>query len=65
MKPHLTKEQAQSLIREEFSGLFSIDEEAISPSHLIGDFNGDGVDDIAILARPRDREMRFCLPFEA
>lgn len=49
----LTEEQVKSLIEREFGGLFLVDGRVISPSHLVGDFNGDGVKDIVVLARPR------------
>jgi hypothetical protein len=50
---HLTKEQIQSLINKEFGQLFLVDSLYISPTYLVGDFNGDGIKDLAVLVRPR------------
>lgn len=50
---HLSKEQVQLLIDKEFGALFLVDSLHIFPTYLIGDFNNDGVNDIAVLARPR------------
>jgi len=44
----LNEEEVITLLSLEFSGLFKIDDQHISPSYLVGDFNGDGIQDIAI-----------------
>jgi len=43
----LTSEEVKVLIETLFSGVFR-DDDRIAPTHLIGDFNGDGIKDIAI-----------------
>ena len=40
--------RTQELLKTEFEGLFEPDGQRISPNCLVADFNGDGVDDIAI-----------------
>lgn len=62
----LTDAQSQALVKREFEGLFEADGQTISPSHLVGDFNGDDVVDVAIYVRlsqsidPSDKaEPRF------
>ena len=42
------KEKEVITLSLEFNGLFKVDEEHISPRYLVGDFNGDGVQDIAV-----------------
>lgn len=49
-EPKPTQEDVRALIGTAFGGLFEVDER-ITPTHLIGDFNGDGVEDIAIAVR--------------
>lgn len=43
-----TSEQVEALVQEEFGGLFKVAGNSFSPFYIIGDFNGDKVDDIAI-----------------
>lgn len=47
----LNERKVITLLSVEFSGLFKLDEQNISPSYLVGDFNGDGVQDIAVSVR--------------
>jgi hypothetical protein len=47
----VTENQVTTLLLSEFGGLFKVDERHISPSYLVGDFNGDGVKDIAVSVR--------------
>ena len=47
----MTDAKLQALLKAEFEGLFEPDGKIISPRHLLGDFNGDGVLDIAISVR--------------
>ena len=50
-RPKLNDTEVVTLLSVEFSGLFKLDEQNISPSYLVGDFNGDGAQDIAISVR--------------
>lgn len=43
----LTSEDVKVIIRTTFAELFQVDER-VPPTHLGGDFNGDGIEDIAI-----------------
>jgi hypothetical protein len=45
------EEQVATLLRSEFGDLFILDGRDVSPSYMVGDFNGDGVEDIAISVR--------------
>lgn len=47
----MTAEQVATLLRSEFGGLFKVDDRNITPSYLVGDFNGDGVEDLAVSVR--------------
>lgn len=47
----MTDAQLQALLKMEFEGLFEPNGKTISPSYLLGDFNGDDVLDIAIPVR--------------
>ncbi|MGH9970523.1 MAG: hypothetical protein ACREBG_22405 [Pyrinomonadaceae bacterium] len=47
----VTEEQVAALLESEFGGLFKLDTRTISPSYIVGDFNGDGTEDIAIPVR--------------
>lgn len=46
----LSEKDVSDLIHTTFGGLFQVDER-VSPTHLEGDFNGDGVRDIASVVR--------------
>jgi hypothetical protein len=62
----LSDEEIIALLSIEFSGLFKVDRQNISPSYLVGDFNGDGVEDIAVsvqLNRHVSAEDKSKLPF--
>jgi hypothetical protein len=43
-------EQVETLVRTEFAGLFQVDQ-AHSPYYVVGDFNGDNVEDIVVTVR--------------
>jgi hypothetical protein len=55
-KANVTPEQVATLLASEFGGLFKVDERNITPSYLVGDFNGDGVEDLAASVR-LDRQI--------
>ena len=50
-RSELTEAQVRALLAKEFGGLFDIDDRTISPAYLPADFNGDGVQDLAIAVR--------------
>jgi hypothetical protein len=49
--PSESTEQIRGVLAKEFGGLMDIDDRTISPTFLMGDFNGDGVADLAIAVR--------------
>lgn len=49
--PKLPAEQVKTLIEKGFGGLFRLDEQTVTPHYLTGDFNGDGVADLCVVAR--------------
>jgi hypothetical protein len=62
----LTEDRVRVLVETESKGLFQVDTQTISPSYLIGDFNGDGIDDIAVpvkLSHELDSNNKAKTPF--
>lgn len=52
--PKINKQAVKQLIKQEFNNFFYLEEKAgISPSFLIGDTNGDGIDDIVAIVHVR------------
>lgn len=47
----LTLDQVRTIVAREFGGLLQVDEMSVKPGFLTGDFNGDGVEDIFVVAR--------------
>jgi hypothetical protein len=65
--PDLNGKLITSLLETEFGSLFVIDDRTISPTYLRGDFNGDGVEDLAVavrLNRQIDPNDRSKMPFQ-
>ena len=56
-KLSLTKDEAQAVIDKAFNNLFIIDDRKITPAWLVADFNGDKIQDIAVLAQLRPNTL--------
>lgn len=48
---NLTVEQIKRLIEAELGARYQVDEQSISPFYLLGDFDGDGHPDIAVIVK--------------
>lgn len=62
----LSNEQIRALVDAEFGGLLQVDDQTFFPYYLTGDFNGDGIEDIAVSVRQRydvDANDRSAPPF--
>jgi hypothetical protein len=51
VQPKLNGEQVRALVATEFGDLFQVDDQTFSPYYLVGDFNGDGFEDILVTVR--------------
>lgn len=47
----LSSNRVADIVERAFGGLLQVDNNKLSPSYLVGDFNGDGIEDIVICVR--------------